>query len=131
MRIVIFLLILVSVSGAYGCTTPLSGPQYDRLIRVSGPNENGFYRVLLPRKLPRYEDDPKVEIQYSNIQPTNISVPPFPPQSTKSIKGESIVVSFPASQIGLLHVFISVYWKPKSPGECGVYAKSVNIGKNA
>lgn len=121
------LMLLISAPNVYACAMPRSGPDFDALIVVSGPHEDGNYQVSLPRKLAGYENEPQVRVEYAEQNAQASESPPSSPEPGYSTGGETIVMNLPADELDGRRVSVKAYWPPNAPGLCGVLA-SRSIG---
>lgn len=125
--ILVLLVSLLVSQNAFPCAMPKSGPNYDSLIKVSGPHEDGHFKIALPRKLPGYDHEAEVRVEYGRQQSASKDPSLFAPEPSYSDDEETMVLSIPADELDDRPARVRVFWPPNAAGLCGAVA-SRSIG---
>ena len=124
-RCVLYLSIITFSMSSIACSIPRTGPEYDALIDVSGPNSKNRYTVIILKSLEGYNFPPLISLQYTKIREDGRRVmESYQSVDTKKIGG-LLTGKFRVNEIEGQTAYISVYWRPSIDDLCGLYSSSI------
>lgn len=112
--------------GSFGCSIPVTGPEYDSLITIAGPNDQAVYTVSVPKYLEKdvQKRHPAVlNLAYSKVSESNLKMAEKLIDLEVETRAKKLVTQFKLTQMKDLRPYIRVSWLAKG-GLCSTYANS-------